>query len=60
MASLVDGMLAPSTISLQPFAARVLASAPLISFCVADGKAIMAFLISHGFRPAKYCAVDDS
>ncbi len=60
MASVVDGIFAPSTTSLQPNAARFLASEPVISFCVADGNAIVTCFTSHGFFPAKNSAVDDS
>lgn len=60
MASLFDGIFAPSTTSLQPDATRLLASGPVISFCVADGNAIVMFWTSHGFFPAKNCAVEDS
>src|SRR5215470_11185218 len=39
VASSVDGMLAPSLTSLQPFLMRLAASLALISFCVALGNA---------------------
>lgn len=60
IASLLEGIFAPSTTNLQPAATKILASDPMISFCVADGKAIVIFLTSHGFFPSKNCAVDDS
>ena len=54
IASIVDGILAPSETQKQPFLTNNLASASLISFCVADGNATWQGT-SHGVDfPSKY------
>src|SRR5690606_7165621 len=55
-ASGVEGIFAPSAIHIQPFATSCLASSPLSSFWVAQGKAISHFT-SHGLPPSIYIAL---
>merc|ERR1719335_1113882 len=44
----VDGMFAPSDTTVQPFLRRFFASSPLISFCVALGKAQSHLMAQRG------------
>ena len=46
-------MLAPSDTANTPFATSAFASSPLISFCVAEGRAMSAFSF-QGRAPATY------
>src|SRR5690606_33907361 len=50
MASGVEGMFAPSATAIQPFLIKVLASSPLSSFWVAQGRA-MSHGTFHGVSP---------
>ncbi|MCY1453820.1 hypothetical protein D9M71_708380 [compost metagenome] len=52
IASRSDGILAPSPIAFTPFEINVRADSPLISFCVAHGRAMSQGIVQIPVQPS--------